>query len=357
MILSGVHFGQRRLLPSLSSRRQPFATARRMVSTTSNNKEKKEKVILISGPTGAGKSRLALELAKRLNGEIISADSVYRGLDIGSAKPPPSDRKEVQHHLVDILDPFEDYSVGQFFEDARQTTRDVLDSGHARIVTGGTGLYLRWFVYGKPNVPKASTEIAAKVHAEIADFERDGEWDAAVEMIIKSTGSPPSAFHIPYDSFKQQFDSSGTNDSHNLNPSRVVPEQVTAKELDYEFICFFLSSPRLDLYRLIDLRCEEMLTVVTDGMLSEARWLLDLGFSPNSNSATGAIGYRHISSMIEIEVEMDFDVLPAESASAAETISEQIQQIMELENLEEPYPCSCDSHMFSSYEVEILRII
>ncbi|GLU15779.1 hypothetical protein SLE2022_322460 [Rubroshorea leprosula] len=148
MILSGVHFGQRRLLLTLSRRRQPFATATRMVSTTSNNKEKKEKVIVISRPTGAGKSRVALELAKRLNGEIISANSVrgYRGLDIGSAKPPLSDRKEVPHHLVDILDPFEDYSEGQFFEDARQATRDVLDSGHVPIVTGGTGLYLRWYV-------------------------------------------------------------------------------------------------------------------------------------------------------------------------------------------------------------------
>ncbi|GLT51642.1 hypothetical protein SLA2020_250390 [Shorea laevis] len=289
MILSGVHFGQRRLFPLLSRRRQPFATATRMVSTTSNNKEEKEKVVVISGPTGAGKSRLALELAKRLNGEIISADSVqvYRGLDIGSATPPLSDRKEVPHHLIDILDPFEEYSVGQFFEDARQATRNVLDSGHVPIVTGGTGLYLRWFVYGKPDVLKASTEIAAKVHAGIADFERDGDLE-----IIRSTGSPPSAFHIPYDSFKQQFDSSETNDCHNLNPSRDVPKQVTAKELDYEFICFFLSSPRLDLYRLIDLRCEEMLTG-TDGILSEARWLIDLGLSPNSNSATRAIGYRH----------------------------------------------------------------
>ncbi|GKV15118.1 hypothetical protein SLEP1_g25918 [Rubroshorea leprosula] len=110
MILSGVHFGGNPLL-------QP--------------------------QEWAGKSRLALQLAKRLNGEIISAHSVqvYRGLDIGSAKPPLSDRKEVPHHLVDILDPFEDYSVGQFFEDARQATRDVLDSGHVPIVTGGTGLY------------------------------------------------------------------------------------------------------------------------------------------------------------------------------------------------------------------------
>ncbi|GKV31673.1 hypothetical protein SLEP1_g40346 [Rubroshorea leprosula] len=121
--------------------------------------------------------------------------TVHRGLDIGSAKPPLSDRKEVPHHLVDILDPFEDYSVGQFFEDARQATRDVLDSGHVPIVTGGTGLYLRWFVYGKPDVPKASTEIAAKVHAEIADFERDGEWDAAVEMVVKA--GDPKARPLP----------------------------------------------------------------------------------------------------------------------------------------------------------------
>ncbi|GKV50807.1 hypothetical protein SLEP1_g57500 [Rubroshorea leprosula] len=82
MILSGVHFGQRRLLPSLSRRRQPFAKATRMVSTTSNNKEKKKKVMVISGPTGAGKSRLALELAKRLYGEIISADSVQVSLSL-----------------------------------------------------------------------------------------------------------------------------------------------------------------------------------------------------------------------------------------------------------------------------------
>ncbi|GLT49050.1 hypothetical protein SLA2020_226330 [Shorea laevis] len=148
-------------------------------------------------PRGAGKSRLALELAKRLNGEIISADSVqvYHGLDIGSAKPPLSDRKEVPHHLVDILDPFEDYSVGQFFEDARQATRDALDSGHVPIVTGRTGLYLRWFVYGKPDVPKASTGIAGKVHAERADFERYGEWDAAVEMVVKA--GDPKARSLP----------------------------------------------------------------------------------------------------------------------------------------------------------------
>lgn len=272
---------------------------------------------MVSGPTGAGKSRLALELAKLLNGEIISADSVqvYRGLDIGSAKPSPADRKEVPHHLVDILHPSEDYSVGQFFEDARQATRCILDSGRVPIVTGGTGLYLRWLIYGKPDVPKASKEITSEVYSELADLQRNEHWDAAVQLvvkagdpkaqflaandwyrlrrsleIIKSSGSPPSAFEVPYDSFRKECDSSVV-DTHDISSPTDVVEEVKSKELDYDFICFFLSSQRVDLYRAIDWRCEDMVSG-SDGILSEARWLLDAGLLPNSNSATRAIGYR-----------------------------------------------------------------
>uniref|UniRef100_F6H1X9 tRNA dimethylallyltransferase n=1 Tax=Vitis vinifera TaxID=29760 RepID=F6H1X9_VITVI len=271
-------------MPLLRSPPFFFVRSRRLFGTTCSvsgtKKKNKEKVIVISGPTGAGKSRLALELAKRLNGEIISADSVqvYRGLDVGSAKPSLMDRKEVPHHLVDILHPSEDYSVGQFFEDAREKTRDILNSERVPIVAGGTGLYLRWFIYGKPDVPKASREIASEVYSELMDLQRNGDWDAAVQLvvkagdskaqslaandwyrlrrsleIIKSSGSPPSAFHVPYDSFREH--------------------------------------QRLELYRSIDLRCEDML-LGSDGILSEARWLLDNGLLPNSNSATRAIGYR-----------------------------------------------------------------
>ncbi|XP_039158993.1 tRNA dimethylallyltransferase 9-like [Eucalyptus grandis] len=156
----------------------------------------KQKVIVISGPTGAGKSRLALELAKRLNGEIISADSVqvYRGLDVGSAKPSLRDRKEVQHHLVDILHPSEDYSVGQFFEDARQATKDIIDGGRVPIVSGGTGLYLRWYMYGKPDVPKASPEISSEVYSELADLQKNGDWNAAVQLVVKA--GDPKAQHL-----------------------------------------------------------------------------------------------------------------------------------------------------------------
>ncbi|WKA12018.1 hypothetical protein VitviT2T_029458 [Vitis vinifera] len=307
-------------MPLLRSPPFFFVRSRRLFGTTCSvsgtKKKNKEKVIVISGPTGAGKSRLALELAKRLNGEIISADSVqvYRGLDVGSAKPSLMDRKEVPHHLVDILHPSEDYSVGQFFEDAREKTRDILNSERVPIVAGGTGLYLRWFIYGKPDVPKASREIASEVYSELMDLQRNGDWDAAVQLvvkagdskaqslaandwyrlrrsleIIKSSGSPPSAFHVPYDSFREQ--PSSVDHSHDVNSSSDGSKENKSKELDFEFICFFLSSQRLELYRSIDLRCEDML-LGSDGILSEARWLLDNGLLPNSNSATRAIGYR-----------------------------------------------------------------
>jgi tRNA dimethylallyltransferase len=131
---------------------------------------KKSKVIVISGPTGAGKSRLALEVARRLGGEIVSADSVqvYHGLDVGSAKPSAEERSLVPHHLIDIVHPSEDYSAGTFFDDARRATQDVLDRGCVPVVAGGTGLYLRWFMYGKPDVPRSSVEIGSSVRSELA---------------------------------------------------------------------------------------------------------------------------------------------------------------------------------------------
>ncbi|XP_042489984.1 tRNA dimethylallyltransferase 9 [Macadamia integrifolia] len=172
------------------------------------------------------------------------------------------------------------------------------------------------YIYGKPEVPKASLEIASEAYLELMDFQKKCDWDAAVQLvveagdpkvqylavndwyrlrrsleIIRSSGSPPSAFQVPYDSFKERFDSRKSEPSHVGTFSADGVGENLSKELDYDFICFFLSTQRLDLYRMIDWRCEDMLTG-REGILSEARGLLDMGLLPNSNSATRAIGYR-----------------------------------------------------------------
>ncbi|XP_023636458.1 tRNA dimethylallyltransferase 9 isoform X2 [Capsella rubella] len=228
----------------------------------------------------------------------------------------PSEYLEVPHHLIDILHPSEDYSVGQFFIDGRQATKDILNRGRVPIVTGGTGLYLRWFIYGKPDVPRPSPEVIAEVNDMIVDFQTEYDWDAAVEMVVnagdpkacslprndwyrlrrsleilKSTGSPPSSFRIPYDSFRENLNSLDVDDFLEDDCSADISIQNIETDLDYDFLCFFLSSPRVALYRSIDFRCEDMLSG-SNGVLSEAKWLLDLGLLPNSNSATRAIGYK-----------------------------------------------------------------
>uniref|UniRef100_A0A0A9DJL3 IPT n=1 Tax=Arundo donax TaxID=35708 RepID=A0A0A9DJL3_ARUDO len=214
----------------------------------------------------------------------------------------------VPHHLIDIMDVSDDYSAGMFFRDARRATETVLDRGRVPVVAGGTGLYLRWYIYGKPNVPQSSMDITSAVWSELTNLRESGRWEEAVELVVKagdpkardlsvnnwarlsrsleiirSSGSPPSAFTLPYNTFCEQHDTELSDVS--------TDGTCQARELDYDFLCIFLASPRVELYRSIDLRCEEMLAD-TGGLLSEASWLLDIGMHPSINSATRAIGYK-----------------------------------------------------------------
>ena len=127
-------------------------------------------VICLMGPTAAGKTRLALELCRHLPCEIVSVDSalVYRGLDIGTAKPEPEVLRTVPHHLIDICDPQEAYSVGRFREDARQALAVIQAAGHIPLLVGGSGLYFRSLDRGLSPLPAADPALRARLDAEAA---------------------------------------------------------------------------------------------------------------------------------------------------------------------------------------------
>ena len=130
-------------------------------------------VIVVLGPTATGKSALGMRLARHLDGEIVNADAlqVYRGFDLGTAKPTAEDQAEIPHHLVDILDPDERYSAGEFAQRAREAIDDIRSRGRRPIVVGGSGLYLRALLEGISPVPPGDPEVRAALRERV---ETDG---------------------------------------------------------------------------------------------------------------------------------------------------------------------------------------
>jgi tRNA dimethylallyltransferase len=128
-------------------------------------------VLALMGPTASGKTALAIELAQRHSGEIISVDSalVYRGLDIGSAKPDAEERAGISHHLIDIREPDQPYSAGEFAQDARAAVDAVLARGHLPLLVGGTGLYFRALLGGLSAMPASEPEVRAAIEYEASE--------------------------------------------------------------------------------------------------------------------------------------------------------------------------------------------
>ena len=127
--------------------------------------------IALMGPTASGKTALALDWARRFGGEIVSVDSalVYRGLDIGAAKPTAEERAAVPHHLIDLREPWQPYSAADFATDARAAVRDIVDRGRLPILAGGTGLYFRALLQGLSPMPPADPAMRARLEAEAAE--------------------------------------------------------------------------------------------------------------------------------------------------------------------------------------------
>lgn len=244
------------------------------------------RIIVIAGPTAVGKSALSLALAKRLNGEIISADSmqIYRGMDIGTAKATLDERKQIPHHLLDIRDPSDEYSCADYAEDARRCMDDILSRGRTPIFCGGTGLYLKQALCDTPvESPPGDPELRAKLEQR----DPDENYRELMEC------DPESAAAIHPNNVRRVIRALEIYRLSGVQKSEWDRRCPTDRyRTDALLIC--LTAPRDALYSRIDRRVEEMMDA---GLYDEVR---SLDLDPDS-TAGQAIGYKELLSCIRGE--------------------------------------------------------
>jgi tRNA dimethylallyltransferase len=250
-----------------------------------------DKVIVITGPTASGKTDLAVEFALRVDGEIISADSmqIYKYMNIGTAKPSMHERKGIPHHLIDIIYPDEEYSVAQFQQDAKSKIKEIIGRGRVPIVAGGTGLYINSLVY---NITFSETITDWELRKKLQDIAIKEGAGALHKRLSKV--DPKSAAAIHPNNVKrviralEVFETTGKTISQFQRESRLSPPE-------YDYRVFGLYVERDVLYKRIENRVDKMMKM---GLYEEVKGILKLGYSRDLVSLQG-IGYKEIIMAIE----------------------------------------------------------
>lgn len=251
----------------------------------------KRPLIVLTGPTAVGKTKLSIALAKAVGGEIISADSmqVYRQMDIGSAKIRPEEMDGVPHYLVDVLDPSEEFHIVKFQEMAKEAMEQIYANGHIPILVGGTGFYIQSIV---KDIDFTQNEENKEIRKKWEQYAADHGQTALHEELRKI--DPKSAATIPEGNVKRViralefFELSGTPISeHN--------EEQKAKESPYNFAYFVLNDHRELLYQRIEQRIDEM---IREGLIEEVEGLRSRGFTKDMVSMQG-LGYKEILDYLE----------------------------------------------------------
>ena len=254
------------------------------------------KVLAIVGPTASGKTGLSIALALARGGEVVSADSmqVYRGMDIGTAKVTAEEAQGVPHHMIDVADPGEDFSVARYVELAQACVDDILARGRLPIVVGGTGLYVDALLSGRTFAARATgwrERLQARAVAEGTRplLEELGRVDpqAAARLHPKDEKRIIRALEVWYETGK-------TITQHNLETQAVPPR--------YDALIIGLSAAeRHDLWRRINLRVDQMMA---DGLADEVRRLLAAGV-PATATAMQAIGYKELAAALRAGGDLD----------------------------------------------------
>ncbi|MDE6583550.1 MAG: tRNA (adenosine(37)-N6)-dimethylallyltransferase MiaA, partial [Clostridia bacterium] len=249
----------------------------------------KPKVVFVLGPTSVGKTFIGVNLAKKLNGEIISADSVqvYKGLDIGSAKVKKEEMQGVVHYAIDILDPKEEFSVYEFVEYTKNKINDIVSRGKMPIIVGGTGLYVKALTQG----------------FNFGGTDKDQVLREKYQQLAQEKGND-----YLYELLKEKDEKlSLKTDKHNtvrLIRALEIAENLGLKEqneVEFDFLIVALNKDRAKLYEDINKRVDIMLE---EGLLEEVKTLKEMGLS-EENQSMRAIGYKEVLKYLNGEYDYD----------------------------------------------------
>lgn len=257
----------------------------------------KKPLVVLTGPTAVGKTKLSIDLAKALGGEIISADSmqVYKHMDIGSAKITEKEMDGVPHHLIDVLSPFEEFHIVRFQELAKKAVEDIYSRGRIPVFVGGTGFYIQAVT---KDIDFTEGEEDKEYREELSRLAAEKENEFLHEMLRNI--DPKSAEEIHANNVKRVIRALEFYKENGFPISQHNEEQKQ-NETPYNLAYFVLNAPRELLYERIDRRVDEMME---NGLMEEVQKLKDMGCRRDMTSMQG-LGYKEILSFLEGEVPLE----------------------------------------------------
>lgn len=254
------------------------------------NENIKPKIYGVVGPTASGKTEYAIELAKKCGGEVVSCDSmqIYKHMDIGTAKPTQEEMDGIPHHMIDIAEPWESYSVARFVSEARACIDEVLERGRVPILCGGTGLYFDSVI---KNIDFSEIESDPDYRSELMQTAKENGNEYVHNMLKKI--DPKSAEAVHPNNLKRVIRALEIYKTTGKTKTEIDRESV--RESIYDAEIYGLNRPREELYERINRRVDIMLE---NGLLDEVKSLLEMGISRDATSMQ-AIGYKELAEYFE----------------------------------------------------------